>query len=33
MGKHLNNNYGQKLFDSAKKSTADAIETASKRAT
>ena len=32
MGKYLSNNYGQKLLDSAKKSTADAIKTASKRA-
>ena len=32
MGKNLSNNYGQKLLDSAKKSTADAIKTASKRA-
>ena len=32
MGKSLSNKYGQKLLDSAKKSTADAIETASKRA-
>ena len=32
MGKSLSNKYGQKLFDSAKKSTADAIKTASKRA-
>ena len=31
MGKHLSNKYGQKLLDSAKKSTADAIKTASKR--
>ena len=30
--KDLSNKYGQKLFDSAKKSTADAIKTASKRA-
>ena len=30
--KSLSNKYGQKLFDSAKKSTADAIKTASKRA-
>ena len=32
MGKSLSNKYGQKLLDSAKKSTADAITTASKRA-
>ena len=31
-GKNLNNKYGQKLLDSAKKSTTDAIKTASKRA-
>ena len=31
MGKMLSNKYGQKLFDSAKKSTAGAIKTASKR--
>ena len=31
MGKSLSNKYGQKLFDSAKISTADAIKTASKR--
>ena len=31
-GKSLSNKYGQKLLDSAKKSTADAIKTASKRA-
>ena len=31
MGKSLSNKYGQKLLDSAKKSTADAIKTASKR--
>ena len=31
-GKNLSNEYGQKLFDSAKKSTTDAIKTASKRA-
>ena len=31
MGKNLSNKYGQKLLDSAKKSTADAIKTASKR--
>ena len=32
MGKRLSNKYGQKLVDSANKSTADAIKTASKRA-
>ena len=32
MGKNLTNKYGQKLLNSAKKSTAGAIETASKRA-
>ena len=32
MGTHLSNEYGQKLLDGAKKSTADAINTASKRA-
>ena len=32
MGKSLSNKYGQKLLDSAEKSTADAIKTASKRA-
>ena len=32
MGDNLRNKYGQKLLDSAKKSTTDAIETASKRA-
>ena len=32
MGKSLSNKYGQKLFDSAKKSTTDGIKTASKRA-
>ena len=32
MGKRLSNKNGQKLFDSAKKSTIDAIKTASKRA-
>ena len=31
-GKSLSNKYGQKLLDSAKISTADAIKTASKRA-
>ena len=32
VAKSLNNKYGQKLLDSAKKSTTDAIRTASKRA-
>ena len=32
MGKQLNNKYGQKLLDSAKKSTTKTIKTASKRA-
>ena len=32
MGKSLNNKYGQKLLDSAKKFTTDAIKTALKRA-
>ena len=32
MGKSLSNKYGQKLLDIAKKSAADAITTASKRA-
>ena len=32
MGKNLSNKYGQKLFDSAKKSITDAIKTAWKRA-
>ena len=32
MGKNLSDKYGQKLLDSAKKSTTDAIKTASKRA-
>ena len=32
MGKSLSNRYGQKLLDSAKKSTTGAIKTASKRA-
>ena len=32
MGKSLSSKYVQKLLDSAKKSTADAIKTASKRA-
>ena len=31
IGKSLSNKYGQKLLDSAKKSTTDAIKTASKR--
>ena len=31
MGKNLSNKYGQKLLNSAKKSTTDAIKTASKR--
>ena len=31
MGKSLSNKYRQKLLDSAKKSTTDAIKTASKR--
>ena len=31
MGKSLSNKYGQKLLDSAKTSTTDAIKTASKR--
>ena len=31
MGKSLSNKYGQKLLDSAKKSTTDAIKIASKR--
>ena len=31
MGKNLRDNYGQKTPDSAKKSTTDAIKTASKR--
>ena len=31
IGKNLSNKYGQKLLDSAKKSTADAIKTSSKR--
>ena len=30
--KNLNNKYSQKLFDTAKKSTTDALKTASKRA-
>ena len=32
MGKNSSNKYGQKLCDMAKKSTADAMKTASKRA-
>ena len=32
MGKNLSNKYNQKLLDTAKKSTTDAIKTASKRA-
>ena len=32
MGRNLSNKFGQKLFHSAKKSTTDAIKTASKRA-
>ena len=32
MGKHLSSKYGQKLLDSAKISTTDAIKTASKTA-
>ena len=32
MGKSLSNEYGQKLLDSTKKSTTDAIKTTSKRA-
>ena len=32
MGKSVSNKYGQKLLDNAKKSTIDAIRTASKRA-
>ena len=31
IGKNLGNKYGQKLLDSTKKSTMDAIKTASKR--
>ena len=31
MGKNLSNKHGQKLLDSAKKSTTDAIKSASKR--
>ena len=32
VAKNMSNKYSQKLFDSAKKSTTDAIKTASKRA-
>ena len=32
MGKNLSSKYGQKVFDSAKKSTTDTLTTASKRA-
>ena len=32
MGKHLSDIYSQKLYDTAKKSTTDAIKTASERA-
>ena len=32
MGESLSNKYGQKLLDNVKKSTTDAIKTASKRA-
>ena len=32
IGKHLSNKYGQKLLDSVKKSTTDAIKTTSKKA-
>ena len=32
IGKHLSNKYGQKLLESAKKSTTDAMKTGSKRA-
>ena len=32
IGKNLSNKYGQKLLDSAKKSTTDAIKTTPKRA-
>ena len=32
IGKNLSNKYGQKIFDTAKKSTTDAIKAASKRA-
>ena len=31
MGKSLSNKYGRRLLDSAKKSTTDALKTASKR--
>ena len=31
MGKNLSNKYGQKLLDSVKKSTTDAVKTASKK--
>ena len=31
MGTHLSNNYSQKFLDTVKKSTTDAIKTASKR--
>ena len=31
MGKNLNNKYSQKLLDSAKKSTTDAVKTVSKK--
>ena len=31
MGKNLSNKYGQKLLDSPKKSTMDAVKTASKK--
>ena len=31
LGTHLSNKYGQKILDTAKKSTTDAIKTASKR--
>ena len=33
MGTHLSNKYGQRILDSAKKCTTDAIKMASKRAT
>ena len=32
LGKSISNKYGQKVLDSAKKSTTDAIKTASKKA-
>ena len=32
MGRNLSNKYGQKLFDSTKNSTTDALTTASKKA-